>query len=255
MKYNIFVATLLVAIIGFGFTTTNNGDPTAKEIIQKAEEVMQGVESSEGRIKMTITRPTWTREMEMKTWSKGTKYSLMLITAPARDKGTAFLKRDREMWNWQPSIDRTIKMPPSMMSQSWMGSDFTNDDLVNQSATVTDYDHKIVGKETIEGRECWKIELIPHEEAAIVWGKVFMWISKKDYLQLKTEFYDEDDYLVNTIYGKNIKNLGGKTLTTLMEVVPADDPGNKTTIEYLDLKFDTKISEGFFSVQNMKRVR
>src|SRR5690606_1606609 len=98
-------------------------------------------------------------------WGKGDELALILVTAPARDKGTAFLKRGNEIWNWQPSIDRTVKMPPSMMAQSWMGSDFTNDDLVKHSSVVNDFDHTLLGSETIEGRACHKIEMIPKESA------------------------------------------------------------------------------------------
>jgi len=185
----------------------------------------------------------------------GDEKALILVIAPARDKGTAFLKREKEMWNWQPNIDRVIKMPPSMMSQSWMGSDFNNDDLVKQSSIVVDYTHKHIGTEVIEDRECWKIELIPKENAAVVWGKIYSWISKNEYLQLKTEFYDEDDYLINTMRGKSIKNLGGKILPSILEITPEEEEGNKTIIEYLSLEFDIKIDDSFFSVQNMQRVR
>jgi len=254
MKYKFLLAaflfTLSFSVQSFAQATT---DP--KEIIKEADARMRGISSSQGTMKMTIVRPTWTREMTMKSWSKGQDYSLILVTAPARDKGAAFLKRKREMWNWQPSIDRIIKLPPSMMSQGWMGSDLTNDDLVKQASIIVDYTHKILGEEEIEGLQTWKIELTPLEDAAVVWGKVIMWVSQKDYLQLKTEFFDEDDYLVNTIYGKNIKEMGGKVMTSLMEVVPAEEEGHKTIIEYLDLVFDKKIDDNFFSTQNMKRVR
>lgn len=226
----------------------------AKEIVRKADEKLRGT-STRSELKMTIVRPTWTREMSMKEWSKGDDYSLVLITGPARDKGTAFLKRGKEIWNWQPTIDRTIKMPPSMMSQSWMGSDFTNDDLVRQTSVVDDFTHTLLGSETIDGRACHKVELVPDEEAAVVWGKVIMWIDKAEYLQLKTEFYDEDGYLVNTMTGKNIKTLGGKTLPTLLEVAPADKPGHKTVVEYVWIEFNKSMEDTFFSVQNMKRVQ
>ena len=229
-------------------------DPTALEVVKKADEKAKGL-SSKGEIKMTIIRPTWTREMTMKTWTKGDDYSLILVTAPARDQGTAFLKRKKEIWNWQPTIDRVIKLPPSMMTQSWMGSDFTNDDLVKQSSIVTDYDHTLLASETIQDYECYKIQMIPHDDAVVVWGKVIMWISKKEYLQLKTEFYDEDGYLINTIIGKDIKKLGGKLLPATMEVIPADEEGHKTVIEQLWLDFDTPMKENFFSIRSMKRVK
>lgn len=247
-----FILLLLTATIGLMSFSSNT--PTAKEIVAKADKKFRG-ETSTGEMKMTIVRPTWQREVQMKNWSKGDDYSLILITAPARDKGSAFLKREKEIWNWQPSIDRVIKMPPSMMMQSWMGSDFSNDDLVRQSSVVEDYEHTLLESETIEDRDCYQIEMIPKEEAAVVWGKVKIWIDKAEYLQLKTEFYDEDGYLAHTIHGKGIKKLGGKLLTSIMEVIPADEEGHKTIIEYLSLEFDQPIKDQFFSVQSLKRVR
>lgn len=246
-------AWLLILIPGIGGIAAQN-NLSAKEIVQKADDKMRGI-SSLGEMKMTLVRPTWKREMSMKMWSLGDDYSLIIVTAPARDKGTAFLKRDKEIWNWQPTIERTIKLPPSMMSQSWMGSDFTNDDLVRESSTVDDYAHKLLGSEKIDGRDCYKIELLPKEEAAVVWGRVIVWIDKKDFMQMKVEFYDEDDYLVNTMLGKEVKTLGGKLLPSVLEVIPADKPNQKTVIEYIALEFDKPIKESFFSVQNMKKVK
>ena len=227
---------------------------TAKEIVQKMDDNAFG-----GRLKstmkMTIIRPTWTRTMALKSWADGDDYSLILITAPAREKGISYLKRAKEMWNFQPSIDRTVKMPPSMMMQSWMGSDFKNDDLVRQSSIVEDYTHKLLGKETIDGRECYKIEMIPDEDAPVVWGKVIIWIDVKDFLNLKTEHYDEDNDLVDTILGKDVQKMGGRTLPARMVLLPADETGHKTIMEYQSIEFDTKFEDRFFSTQNMKRVR
>ena len=225
----------------------------ATEIVEKARDQIRG-ESSYAEMKMQIIRPDWTREMEFKSWSKGTDLLLISITAPARDKGTAFLKRERELYNWQPSIDRTIKLPPSMMMQSWMGSDFSNDDLVNQSSTVDDYTHTLNGTETIEGYPCYVITLTPKPEAPVVWGKVKSWISKDDYMTLKSEFYDEDGYLVHTMTGKAVKTFDGIKLPSILEVVPAEEDGNKTRVEYTTLQFDVDVNDAFFSQQNMKRL-
>ena len=227
---------------------------SAKEIVQRADEKARGKTSS-GEMKMTVVRPSWSREVTMKSWSKGDELALILITGPARDKGSAFLKRYNEIWNWQPTIDRVIKLPPSMMMQSWMGSDFTNDDLVKESSSVDDYTHRLIGSQQIGDRDCYKIELTPLENTAVVWGKIMVWIDKKDFLQLKSEFYDEENYLINTMYGKNIKLLGGKLLPSVLEVVPANEPGKKTIIEYLRLEFDKPVDDSFFSMQNMKRVK
>jgi len=250
MKY--FKASLFLCC---AFISVNVMSQTATEIIKIADQKARGITSSRGEMKMTIVRPTWSREISLKSWSKGSAYSLMLITAPARDKGAAFLKRENEIWNWQPSIDRAIKLPPSMMMQSWMGSDFTNDDLVRESSIVIDYTHKLKEDQEIDGRICYQIELIPKPEAPVVWGKVLSWISKEDYLQLKTEFYDEDGYLVNTMTGKDVKMMGGRLLPTRIEMVPADEDGKKTVLEQIDIAFDEPIEESFFSIQNLKRVR
>jgi outer membrane lipoprotein-sorting protein len=226
---------------------------TASEIIKKAEDKMRSG-TLYAEMKITTIRPKWTREMSMKSWSKGTERSFVVITAPSKDKGIVYLKRDKEIWNWMPSIERTIKMPPSMMSQSWMGTDFSNDDLVQESSTVKDYDHKIIGEEAIDNRKCWKIELKPKPEAPVVWGKVIIWIDQKDFMQLKTQQYDEDEYLINTLLASDIKQMGGKTIPSKLTLLPEDKQDYKTIMEYIDMDFDQDIKDAFFSIQNMKKL-
>ncbi len=246
--------SVLFTFVVLSFTAFTNGDPEATAIIKKSEENFRGL-SSKGELDLQIVRPDWSRTISIKSWAKGEDYSLMLITGPARDKGMAFLKREKEIWNWQPTIERVIKLPPSMMMQSWMGSDFTNDDLVRQSSIVTDYEHTLTGEETIEGRDCHVIELVPNEDAAVVWGKVKMWVDKTDFIQMKVEFYDEDEYLVNTMFAYDVKDMGGRTIPSRMEIIPAEEDGNKTVLVYKSLSFDVPIEDSFFSVQNMKRVK
>lgn len=226
----------------------------AKEIVRKADEKMQGL-SNYAVMTIKIVRPTWEREMKMRSWSKGTDYSMIIIDAPSKDKGTVFLKRKKEIWNWLPSIDKSIKLPPSMMMQNWMGTDFTNDDLVKQSSIVNDYDQSIIGDSTIQGYECYKIEMIPKEEAAVVWGKVIIFIEKDDYLQMRVEYYDEDDYLVNLMNFYDVKEMGGRMIPSRMEMIPADSPDKKTVMIYNSIEFDIKIDENYFTTQNMKRIR
>ena len=180
--------SLSVGLIGF----VKADAQTAKDIVTKAENNVRGL-SSVTEMTIQIKRPTWTRTMTMKSWTKGEEYSMIVVTAPANDAGTVFLKRIKEIWNWLPNIERVVKLPPSMMSQSWMGTDLTNDDLVKASSRIDDYNHKVLGDSLIEGRKCWKIEMIPLPQAAVVWSKVNMWIDQKDYLELRLEFYDEDN--------------------------------------------------------------
>ena len=152
-------------------------------------------------------------------------------------------------------MHRAIKIPPSMMMQSWMGSDFTNDDLVKQSSIVTDYEHSFIGEEEVDGYLCHKIQMTPKPEAGVVWGKILIWISKEGYLQLRADYYDEDEYLIKSMIGSKIKKMGGRTIPSHWEMIPVDKPGQKTVMEYLSIEFNINTDESFFSQQNMKRVR
>ena len=142
-----------------------------------------------------------------------------------------------------------------MMMQSWMGSDFTNDDLVRESSVVKDYTHEFGADSTIDGMDCYKILLTPKPDAPVVWGSISAWVSKDEFLQLRTEFYDEDGYMVNLMTGSALKDFDGRLLPARMEMIPVDDPGNKTILEYQSLEFDVDIRSNFFSVQNLKRVK
>jgi outer membrane lipoprotein-sorting protein len=244
----------LLILAPAAFTAANAQQLTATEIIKKADDNNRG-KYSYSEITMTIVRPTWQREIGIKSWSRGDKYSLSVITSPAKEKGQAFLKRQKDLWNWVPSIDRMIKMSSSVMGQSWMGSDFTNDDLMRESSTVNDYTHRLDGSENIRETDCYKITLTPKEEAAVVWGKVVMWISKADFIDLKSEFYDEDGELINTINAFDVKQFGNRRLPSRMEIVPADKPDRKTVMNIVKYDFDTPIEENFFSQQNMKKAK
>ncbi|MEN8137412.1 MAG: outer membrane lipoprotein-sorting protein [Bacteroidota bacterium] len=244
------VTTLILLFIS---ASTVNAQ-TAEDIIKKADELMRG-ESNTSVMKMEIIRPTWKRSVSMKSWGRGVDYSMTYITAPAKDKGQVFMKRETEMWNWMPAIGRMIKIPASMMSQGWMGSDYTNDDILKESSIVKDYEHKIVSEEVIDGYETWKIEMTPKEDAAVIWGKVYKWILKDKYIQIKSEYYDEDDELVKSDFAYDFKTVGGRFIPTRVEIVPADEEGKKTVVYIQSMEFDVKLDESFFSQQKMKKVR
>ena len=250
MKQFTFITISLLMVFAY---PANAQD--AREIIRKADEKMQGEETSKSTMTMTIVRPSWQREITFKSWTKGRDYSLALVTAPAKEEGQTFLKRETEMWNWNPTINRLIKLPPSMMSQGWMGSDFSNDDLLKESSIVVDYTHKIIGEEEIDGWDCYKIELIPLEDAAVVWGKIFKWISMEEFLQMKSEYFDEDNYLIKTELAYDIKTMDGRLIPSKFELIPEEEEGHKTVVVMDDIKFNEPIPDSFFSQQNMKRVR
>jgi len=248
--YKLFSLSLISLLILSAFNTQEDG----KEILRKADAKLRGT-TAITEMSIKIVRPTWSREMTMKSWSKGDKLAMVLITSPVKEKGIVFLKRDKEIWNWMPSIERNVKLPPSMMGQSWMGTDFTNDDLVKESSMIHDYTHKVLGDSTIEDRPCWKIELTPKPDAAVVWGKIYTWIDKEEYMQMRSEFYDEDDILISTMNASEVKKLGGKLIPTKLVMEPQEEKGNKTILTYKSMEFDKPIADSFFTTQNMKRVR
>jgi len=246
---------LLVVFLHTAFSVISQ-NLTATEIVKKADDKTRGI-SSQGEMTMTIVRTGWQRSLSMKYWSKGTTHAIIYISAPAKDKGQVFLKIKNEMWNWQPNIQRMIKIPGSMMMQSWMGSDFTNDDLVKETSIVTDYDHKLLGSENLRGMDCYKIELIPKETATVVWGKLIMWITKSGFHMWKTEYYDEDNILVNTENAYNIKKMGDREIPTRMEIIPQEKEkqGQKTILEITKMLYNAPLDDGFFTQQNMKQVK
>jgi outer membrane lipoprotein-sorting protein len=250
-----FAAILFLLISGLGSNTISGQAISATEIVRKADEKFNGEKSSYSVMSMKIIRPAWQRTIEFKSWARGRNYSLALITSPPKEAGQSFLKRGSEMWSWNPTINRLIKLPPSMMSQGWMGSDYTNDDILKESSVVDDYTHEIIGEENMGGRVCYKIKLTARENASIIWGKQIRWIDKKDFLVLKAELYDEDGTLVRTETGSGIKIMDGRMITSKIELVSEDEPENKTLLEIREIKFNIPVEDSYFSQQNMKRVR
>ncbi len=251
---SIIIGCILGSIAVFSYQKSYCQELSAKDIIKKADDKGRGL-TSKGTMTLTIVRPDWARSISLKSWSKGTEYSLIYITAPAKEKGQVFLKRQKDMWNWVPSIERMIKIPPSMMMQSWMGSDYTNDDLVKESSIVVDYTQKLLGKEKVRDMECYKIELAPLPDAPVTWSKIITWITVDGYNQWKAEYYDEDMELVNLMNAYNIKRMGDREIPTKLEIEPVNKKGNKTILELNNMVFNQPISDSFFSQQNMKSVK
>lgn len=245
---------LTQAIVLFCCITSASIAQDPADILQKSLDKLNG-ESSLGEVEMTIVRPRYTRTMTMKSWSMGNEFFMIYITGPARDKGQVFLKRNTDMWNWIPNISRMIKLPPSMMGQNWMGSDFTNDDLVKMNSLVEEYTHKLLGDEQVDGLSCYKIELIPKPNSSVVWGKINLWVSKEEHYQMKGEYYNEDFELVNTMEASEITQFDDRKLPAKLVMTPLNKPGNQTILVNKNLKFSVDIKEDFFSQQNMKRVR
>ncbi len=251
MKTSIFIlpATVLACVMSVG-----SADLTATDVVSRADKLFRG-ESNHSAVTMKIVRPDWSRELGMKVWSKGDDFSLILITAPARDKGTAFLKRKNEVWEWVPSIQRVIKIPPSMMGQSWMGSDFSNDDLVKEASVVRDYTHTFLADTSLGDTALYRIQLIPKPDVPVVWDKIIYWITKSGFIQRRADYFDETGALVEVMRMEDVRAMGGRVIPTHLEMIPVDKKGNMTVLDYKSIEFNIPLQESFFSLQTMKRIR
>ena len=227
---------------------------TAREIIDRVDRLLRG-ESSRGRITMEITTEHWSRSLDMEIWSLGVEHSLVRVQSPAREAGTATLKAGQEVWNYLPRVDRTIKVPPSLMMGSWMGSHFTNDDLVKESRIVDDYDFEISFEGEREGVEVWEFQLTPRPEAPVVWGRIDEQVRKADLMPTWVRYYDEDGGLVRTMTFSDYRTMGDRLVPASMLVIPADKPEEHTVLTYHELDFGISLDENFFSLRNLRARR
>ena len=226
--------------------------PSARDIVDRVDRMLRGA-SSRADIVMEIRTEHWSRSLEMRVWSLGTKYALVRVTAPQREAGTATLKVGDEVWNYLPRVDRTIKVPPSLMMGSWMGSHFTNDDLVKESRMVDDYDIVIGFDGERDSVPVWEFVLTPKPAAAVVWGKVVMQVRKADLMPTWARYYDDHGNLVRTMTFSDYRRFGGRLVPAVMTVRPEDKPDERTTIRYRDLAFGVPLRPDFFSLRNLER--
>ncbi len=234
--------------------TTPVQGQTARAILEQIDQLLRG-DSSHGRVSMEITTEHWSRSLEMEMWSLGTERSLVRVLSPAREAGIATLKAGQEVWNYLPRVDRTIKVPASLMMGSWMGSHFTNDDLVKESSIVDDYDFEIAYEGDRDGVDVWEFSLIPKPEAPVVWGRVEEQVRKADMMPTWVRYYDEDGDLIRTIEFSDYQIMSGRLVPVRMSVIPTDKPDERTTLIYHELDFDVDIDESFFSLRNLRARR
>lgn len=248
MKRVVRIALMMVALIALnhGFSGAQN----AQEIIEAGFDHYRG-KASKASFEMVIHRPNWERRMQMVAWTKGTDRSLVRITAPAKDKNNGTLKRGRDMWTFNPKVNRVIKLPPSLMSQSWLGSDFSNNDISKSDSILTDYRHTLAGTTTHEGRKVNIIESIPYPDAPVVWGKQVLHIRDDNVLILQ-EFYDEDLQPVKRMIGEEIQMMGGRMFPKVWKMHEYDKPGQYTLLRYHKLSFLDDLPDRYFTLNQLK---
>ena len=227
--------------------------------ILSAEKILDNVDdlyrsnASHGILTLSVTTVNWQRTLTLEQWSKGEDKSLIKILKPKKEKGLATLRVDKNMWNYMPKVKRVVKIPSSMMSSSWMGSHFTNDDLVKQSRMAEDYTFSITFEGMNDGKEIIEITCLPNKEAAVVWGKVEVVVYADDYLPLRMIYYDEDLLLSRTLEFTNIEMMDGKMIPTMMNMIPTDEPGESTTVKWEEVQFDVTIDDEFFSMRKLQQ--
>jgi len=244
----------LVASTVFLCTYVTADDPAVPDvetIVKKIDQLYRS-ETSAAKIEMQIVTPHWERTLAMQVWTKGMHKTFIRLTAPKKERGVATLRIRNEMWNYLPKTNKVMKIPPSMMMGSWMGSDFTNDDLVKESSMLQDYTYQLITPEDASA-DCLHIQLTPREDSAIVWGKIIAAVQSGDHLPVWQKFYDEKGKLMRVLNFKEIKKFGDKTVPAVMEMIPQNREGHKTVVRFLEAEFNTTVDDNIFTRRNLQR--
>ena len=238
--------TILIAALAWAVPAVSAAEPTIEELLDATDDVNRGA-SSKSTITMQVKTKRYERTMTMDAWSRGEEDSLIRITAPAKDAGTTTLKVGDDMWNYIPKIDRTMKIPPGMMSGAWMGSHFSNDDLVKSNRLADEFTYET--ESVVDG--VYTIVCTAKPDAAVVWGKVVVKV-REDKIPLEVGYYDEDGELARKLTFSDVRELGGRTVPATMLLEPADRPGEFTKITTTAMDFDVKFDDRMFSLQALK---
>ena len=249
IKLRIIVTFILFNIFFSTYAIASNLDP---EIILNNVDDIYRSNASHGILTLSVKTSNWQRSLTLEQWSKGNDMHLLKVLKPKKEKNLATLRVDKNVWNYMPKVKRVVKIPSSMMSSSWMGSHFTNDDLVKQSRMVIDYDFSITYEGLRDGVDIVEISCIPKKNAAVVWGKVEVIVYRNDFIPLRIVYYDEDLKLSRTLKFSNIQVLGGKKIPLQMKMVPTDEPEESTAILWEKIEFDLAIKDDFFSLRKLQ---
>ena len=227
--------------------------PDVEAIVKKIDQLYRS-ETSHAEMEMHIVTPHWERTLAMTGWTEGMSKTFIRITAPKKEQGVATLRIKNEMWNYLPKTNKVMKIPPSMMMGSWMGSDFTNDDLVKESSMLDDYTYQLITPEDATPEHLY-IQLVPKEDSPIVWGKIVAAVQSEDYMPVWQRFYDEKGNLMRVMNFNEIKTFGDKIVPSVMEMIPENKDGHKTVVRWLNATFDSDIDDQVFTRRNLQRRR
>lgn len=246
----LFASLLAVLLIAPAVALGEEGEPTARELLDAADDLYRG-RSSVGTMQMNIVTDRYKRSLTLREWSEGEEKSLVRIVEPAKEEGVTTLRVEDDLWNYLPKVDRTIKVPASMMSSSWMGSHLTNNDLVRESRFADDYTYRITERPKDNPEGVYVIEATPKPDAPVVWGRVVARV-RPDKIPVDVRFYGEKGELARTIEYSDVREMGGRRIPTRMRVTPADEPGEYTELVVRDIQFDVPIPDRVFSLQGLR---
>ena len=244
----------IAIILFFGFFISTYADASnlnPRKILNNVDDIYRS-NTSHGILTLAVTTTNWQRTLTLEQWSKGKNKHLIKVLKPKKEKDLATLRVDTNVWNYMPKVKKVVKIPSSMMSSSWMGSHFSNDDLVKQSRMVKDYDYSISFEGIRDGIDIVEITCVPKMNAAVVWGKVEVIVYKEDFIPLRLIYYDEDLNLSRKLEFSNIQIIDNKKIPLKMQMVPENEPGESTTIQWKEIKFDLTISDDFFSLRKLQ---
>jgi len=245
------ISLLLVSLLLAASAMADERD--AATIVKDAIDHWRGL-SSDTVMTMVIHRPDWERTMTMRGWTKGDDRSLVRVLEPRKDRGNGTLTDDNSMWSYSPKVNRVIKIPSSMMGQSWMGSDFSNKDVARADDIVDQYDHSILGSEDVDGITVYEIEAIPHEEAAVVWGREVLSI-REDHVVTTHKFYDQDGELVKTLTSLEIGEMGGRVIAKRQRMSKVETPDEWTEIQVVSVDYEVELKDSLFTLSNLRNPR
>lgn len=244
------LASLPVLLPWAGSAAAQNLD--GREILDRVEKLLWG-NTVKGDYEMTISTPRWQRTLGLRVWMERPRRSFVRIVSPVKEAGIGSLRIGNEMWNYLPNVERIVKIPPSMMLQPWMGSDFTNDDLVKESSILDDYTQKVIGTSQFGGDTLVLVEARPKPEAAVVWGRIVYTVRQRDWMPLRQEFFSERDELVRVMTLGDVRQVGGRLLPTRWEMRPQAKPDNVTQIVLKDAVFNQPIDAEIFTQRNLQK--
>ena len=249
MNARYLLSLLLLLIPALGSAEERDG----RSIVRDAMDHWRGL-SSYTEMTMVIHRPDWERSMTMRAWTKGEKQTLVRVVEPRKDRGNGTLTDDKSMWSYSPKVNRVIKVPSSMMGQSWMGSDFSNKDIAKTDEIVDEYQHSILNIEEIDGITTYEIQSIPNEDAAVVWGSEVMRV-REDHVVLQHSFFDQDGELVKTLGTLEVVEMGGRVIAKRQRMTKADEPDEWTEIQVNEIEYEIELKDSLFTLSNLRNPR